>query len=96
MKSFAVSILLGTLLGTLSAGVVVGEPSKSPKATHRSYAKHETSIGVDTLKANDADEIAKENNSGWNGSYVGVNAGTSFGATVGKNVVIPLGSDSDK
>ena len=43
------------------------------------------------MKPNEADEIAKENSGAWNSPYVGVNAGTSFGATVGKDVLIPLG-----
>ncbi len=29
---------------------------------------------------------------GWNGSYVGVNAGMGFGATAGSNVVVPFGT----
>ena len=47
--------------------------------------------GVDTITSTEADDKTKKNDSGWNGSYVGVNAGTSFGATAGTNVVIPLG-----
>jgi len=91
MKPLAYSLLFFVLIDALSVGVAVGEPSKSTRAVHRSALKPETAIGVETLKPNEADEIAKENSGAWNSPYVGVNAGAIFGATVGKDVLIPLG-----
>jgi hypothetical protein len=52
--------------------------------------------GVDTITPKEADDKTSKKGSGWNGSYVGVNAGTSFGATAGTNFVMPLGSDGEK
>jgi hypothetical protein len=49
--------------------------------------------GVDTITPKEADDKTTTNGSGWNGSCVGVNAGTSFGATAGTNVVVPMGID---
>jgi hypothetical protein len=40
---------------------------------------------VDKITPKEADDKDTQKSSGWNGSYVGVNAGT--------NLVIPLGSD---
>jgi hypothetical protein len=92
MKPLAYSLLFFVLIDAFSVGVAVGEPSKSFQAAHRSAPKPETAVGVDTIKPNETDEIAKENSGAWSSLYVGVNAGTSFEATVGKNVLIPLGS----
>jgi len=49
--------------------------------------------GLDMLQPKEADDQGSQKASGWNGSYLGVTAGTSFGATAGTNLVIPLGSD---
>ncbi len=71
--------------------------AQSPK-TNRSIIKPKTEIvnSLNNLQPKEEANKTTKNGSGWNGSYVGVNAGTSFGATAGTNVVIPLGSDSDK
>lgn len=67
-------------------------PAKSAKSTHPMVkSKAGAMSGVDTITSKEAEDKTKKNDSGWNGSYVGVNAGTSFGATAGTNVVIPLG-----
>ena len=92
MKPLAYSLLFFVLIDAFSVGVAVGEPSKSTRAVHRSALKPETAIGVEMLKPNETDETVKGNNGDWKSLYVGVNAGTSFGATVWKNVLITLGS----
>lgn len=70
--------------------------AQSSKATHPAIKSKSTNVsGIDTITPKEADDKNTNNGSGWNGSYVGVNAGTSFGATAGTNVVVPLGS-SDK
>jgi hypothetical protein len=75
-------------------GVAIAQPSKTPHPMVKS--KSGDVSGVEKITPKEADDKTTTNGSGWNGSYVGVNAGTSFGATAGTNVVIPLGSDSDK
>lgn len=95
MKIPAISIIFGSLLYALSVCVAIGEPSKASQVPHRSSVKPKTAIGVKTIKQSDADEAVKENNGRWNGSYLGVNAGTNFGATAGKNILIPLGENKD-
>ena len=71
--------------------------AQSPKAKHpTSNSKTTNMSGIDTLTPKEADDKNTPKESRWNGSYVGVNAGTSFGATAGTNVVLPLRSASDK
>ena len=67
--------------------------AQSPKATHPMVESKSNNVGdVDTITPKEADDKTNKDGSGWNGSYVGVNAGTSFGATAGTNMVVPLGS----
>ena len=72
-------------------GVAIAQPSKTPHSTVKSKTNNVS--GFDTITPKEADDKTTTNGSGWNGSYVGLNAGTSFGATAGTNLVIPLGSD---
>ena len=64
-----------------------------PSAKHHSAAKSTMikSGGVETIKPQEAPAKDSDGN-GWNGAYVGVNAGRSFGATAGTNVVVPFGT----
>ena len=91
MKPYALLALLVLLFGTVSLNTASAKPFKSPPSTVKSKSTNVS--GVDTITPKEADDKTTTNGSGWNGSYVGVNAGTSFGATAGTNLVIPLGSD---
>ena len=83
--------LIVSLLGLSSLDRACAQPSKTSHSTVKSKPTNVT--GVDTITPKEADDKTTTNGSGWNGSYVGLNAGTSFGATAGTNLVIPLGSD---
>ena len=83
--------LIVSLLGLTSLDRAWAQPSKTPHPMVKS--KSDDVSGVDTITPKEANDKTSKNGSGWNGSYVGVNAGTSFGATAGTNLVIPLGSD---
>jgi hypothetical protein len=48
--------------------------------------------GVETIKPQEAPSKDAADGNGWNGTNVGVNAGGSFGATTGTNVVVPIGT----
>ncbi len=48
--------------------------------------------GVETIKPQEAPSKDAADGNGWTGAYVGVNAGGSFGATAGTNVVVPIGT----
>ena len=67
--------------------------AQPPKATHPMVKSNPDAVGgVDTITPKEAEDKTTKNVSGWNGSYVGVNAGMSLGATAGTNIIIPLGS----
>jgi hypothetical protein len=87
-------IFLGPFLDASSLNTASAQPSKPSHPTIKS--KSANLSGVDTITPKEADDKATKNGSGWNGSYVGVNAGTSFGATAGTNVVVPLGSSNQE
>jgi hypothetical protein len=94
MKPYALLAWLVLLFGTVSLNTASAKQFKSSHPMVKS--KSGDVSGVEKITPKEADDKTTTNGSGWNGSYVGVNAGTSFGATAGTNVVIPLGSDSDK
>jgi hypothetical protein len=71
-------------------GLAIAQPSKTPHPMVKS--KSGDVSGVDTITSKGAANKTTKNNSGWNGSYVGVNAGTRFGATAVTNMVKPFGS----
>jgi hypothetical protein len=48
--------------------------------------------GVETITPQEAPSKETSTGNGWSGAYVGVNAGRSFGATAGTNVVVPFGT----
>jgi hypothetical protein len=83
-------ITLASFLESASMGTASAQPSKTTHQIVKSKSGHVN--GVDTITPKEADDKNTQKSSGWNGSYVGVNAGTSFGATAGTNLVIPLGS----
>ena len=87
-------IIVAIIFGFASIDMALAQPSKN---THPMVKFKASDVnGVDMLQPREADDKNSQKASGWNGSYVGVNAGTSFGATTGTNVVIPLGSDGEK
>lgn len=86
------AIILAVSLSVAAPLSASAQPSSKPATFARS--KPPTVRGVETIKPQETpskDEGAK----GWNGSYVGVNAGTGFGATAGTNVVVPFGADGN-
>jgi hypothetical protein len=85
------SIIFVMLFSSTSIDMAFAQPSKATHPMVKSKSGDVT--GVDKITPKEADDKDTQKSSGWNGSYVGVNAGTSFGATVGTNLVIPLGSD---
>lgn len=89
MNSIKLLLLFSMLICLPTLNTSSAQPSKSSHPTAKSKSANVN--GVDTITPKEADDKATKNGSGWNGSYVGVNAGTSFGATAGTNVVIPLG-----
>lgn len=71
--------------------------AKPSKEIHHSTARAKPTSGRGGVEAITSQEPAlKETGgaAGWNGAYVGVNAGGSFGATSGSNLVVPFGSPS--
>jgi hypothetical protein len=84
-------IILASFVESASMEIASAQPSKITHPMVKSKASEVN--GADMLQPKEADDRNSPKVSGWNGSYVGVNAGTSFGATAGTNVVIPLGSD---
>ena len=86
-----VSIIVVMLVSSTSIDMTFSQPSK---VTHPMVKSKSGDVSdVDKITPKEADDKDTQKSSGWNGSYVGVNAGTSFGATAGTNLVIPLGSD---
>lgn len=81
MTSFLVSLI----------GVAAAQPSKRAQPMVKSKTS-DLKI-IDTIESKEAEDKNARNGNGWNGSYIGANAGASFGATVGTNAVIPLGSE---
>lgn len=72
----------------------MAQPSKSLKTTHQTTVKAgQNTGGLETIEPKEDQERER---GGWNGSYVGVNAGAGFGATAGTNVVVPLGTSAGK
>jgi hypothetical protein len=78
---------------SLVAFPVNAQPSRSK---HSSSAKPTMSSvgGVEASAPQEATSKGAGGGAGWNGTYVGVNAGMGFGATAGTNVVVPFGTGS--
>jgi hypothetical protein len=94
MKPYAPLAFFVLLLSGTSLDTAFAQPSKP---THPMVKSKSSDVsGVDKITPKEPDDKTTKNGSGWNGSYVGVTAGTSFGATAGTNLVIPLGSDDEK
>jgi hypothetical protein len=55
-------------------------------------AKSLATGGVETITPQEPQSKDTGGAAGWNGSYVGVNAGMGFGATAGTNVIVPFGT----
>lgn len=91
MKPYALLAWLVLLFDSVSLNTASAKPFKSSHSTVKSKSTNVS--GVDTITPKEADDKTTTNGSGWNGSCVGVNAGTSFGATAGTNVVVPMGID---
>ena len=59
---------------------------------HPSKTKPLATGGVETISPQEPPSKDTRSAAGWNGSYVGVNAGMAFGMTAGSNVVVPFGT----
>jgi hypothetical protein len=91
--------LVFTLLASLFAFPVEAtkaQPSNKIQQTKAKIKPVTASGGVDTIPPQEPPSKDRDSAAGWNGSYVGVNAGMGFGATAGSNVVVPFGTDDDK
>jgi hypothetical protein len=84
-------ITLASFVESASMEIASAQPSKTTHPMVKSKSGHVS--GIDTIAPKEVDDKTINNGNGWNGSYVGVNAGTRFEATAGTNMVIPLGSD---
>ncbi len=72
----------------------MAQPPKSVKPIPHTGINAGKSVGaLEAIEPKETEEKARQP-VGWNGSYVGVNAGVGFGATAGTNIVVPLGGDS--
>lgn len=80
----SIAVLCAFALAGASAQVL----HKSPRQPN---AKPVATGGVETIKPQEIPAKDTGNGAGWNGTYVGVNAGAGFGATTGTNVVVPFG-----
>ena len=93
MKTAVILAFVLSVAASLSASA---QPSSKHSATARSKA---TALSdVEAIKPQEQPPKEDSGVNGWNGSYVGVNAGMGFGATAGTNLVVPFGtsSSSDK
>ena len=94
MRFYKLAVLI-TLQAVSLASLFGIASAQSPKTTHPMVKSKSGNVsGVDTITPKEADDKTNKDGSGWNGSYIGVNAGTSFGATAGTNMVVPLRSDN--
>ena len=93
-KSTPVFALLLLGLSPVPMESAMAQPSKNLKTTHQTTVKAGQNAG--RLETIEPKEDQGRERGGWNGSYVGLNAGAGFGATVGTNLVVPLGSSSGK
>ena len=77
----------------LAAIPTLATAQASPKAQGPARNRTKEVGGVETIKPQEAARLpGVADANGWNGPYVGVNAGGSFGATAGSNVVVPFGT----
>lgn len=84
-------LLVQTLI---SSDTAMAQPPKAGRPSrHTPVQSTQTTGGLETI---DPKEDKEREQGGWNGSYVGVNAGAAFGATAGTNVVVPLGTSEDR
>jgi hypothetical protein len=87
-------IFVLALQGLLAASVTepaIAQPSAKNHGTATSTMKE--AGGVETIKPQEAPSKDTGGAAGWNGTYVGVNAGMRFGAMARTNVVVPFGTD---
>ena len=91
MKTAVILAFVLSVAASLSASA---QPSSKPTARSKATALS----GVEAIKPQEQPPKEDSGVNGWNGSYVGVNAGMGFGATAGTNLVVPFGtsSSSDK
>lgn len=91
MKHALVLALLAALFA-LPLEAAKAQPSKKIQQTKAKVKPATTSGGVEAITPQEPPSKETGAATGWNGNYVGVNAGMGFGATTGTNVVIPFGS----
>jgi outer membrane lipoprotein SlyB len=88
MKRLFILAIIASLAASLP------EPATAQSSSKHRYKAKSTMVvevgGVETIKPQEAPSKDTGGAAGWNGAYVGVNAGRSFGATAGTNVVVPF------
>ena len=89
MKSTFIFAILATLVVTLPEPTNAQSSTMSQPSTK---SKAGASGGVEAITPQEPPSKETADGAGWNGAYVGVNAGRSFGATAGTNVVVPFGT----
>jgi hypothetical protein len=90
MKQLFILAIIASQAASLPEPAIAHSSSK-----HRHKAKPTMVMevgGVETIKPQEAPSQDTGGAVGWSGAYVGVNAGRSFGATAGTNVVVPFGT----
>jgi len=94
MKSTIALVLLVSLTSVSIPGVADAQSGRIRPSAERRMPKVKAGDigGVEMIKPQEPTSKDRESGSGWNGAYVGVNAGAGFGATAGTNVVVPFGA----
>ncbi len=94
---FAVALaLLFSLTSVSLPDAADARPGRTQSSAERRKPKVKAGdiSGVETIKPQEPPSKDRESGRGWNGAYVGVNAGAGFGTTAGTNVVVPIGTAS--
>ncbi len=65
------------------------QPSSQSRSTATPWLTPRGGV-VEAIKPQEQPSKETADGNGWNGAYVGVNAGESLGATAGTNVVVPF------
>ncbi len=89
--------LIFVFLGIGSIEPSQAQPTRRVKPIHRTAVEAgQNTGGLETVEPKEDGNKGAANAGGWNGSYVGMNAGMGFGVTAGTNVLVPLGSPAGK
>ncbi len=80
-------------IAALAASVPTSATAQSSSRLHGVAKNRMKDVGgVETIKPQEVEPKGAGDANGWNGAYVGVNAGGSVGTTTGTNVVVPFGT----